>query len=388
MKKFERNVIELIRSATDEPYKAAVEIDDINRILDFAARQQIFSLLFEVLSNRKEFEELKSDEDFSKLFFYLFQLDLRQTCELKRLCTAFEDKGIDYMPLKGSILKSLYPSTDKRTMGDIDVLIRDENREKIFETMKELGYEFAKESDHEIIFKIGTVVVELHKRLIPSYNYDFDRYYSDSWKFAKIKRGHRYAMTDEDFFVYIFTHFAKHYRDKGAGIKYVVDFYVYTKSRNNLDYEYIEAQLTKLGIEKFYRNIKELIGVWFKGEKDSEMSDFLTRRIFMSGVYGTNANGKVSNLVKTKKRTRFYKAAIFFGVAFPKVETMKLLYPVLNKHIWLLPLFYLIRVGEKIIHPVRTIRAIKNGKEATDVSPERIEEYDKELEYVGLKYDF
>ncbi|MBQ7642613.1 MAG: nucleotidyltransferase family protein [Clostridia bacterium] len=388
MKKFERNVIELIRSAIDEPYEAAVEIDDINRILDFAARQQIFSLLFAVLSNRKEFEELKSNEDFSKLFFYLFQLDLRQTCELKRLCTAFEDKGIDYMPLKGSILKNLYPSTDKRTMGDIDVLIRGEDREKIFETMKELGYEFTKESDHEIVFKISNVVVELHKRLIPSYNYDFDRYYSDSWKFAKIKRGHEYAMTDEDFFVYIFTHFAKHYRDKGAGIKYVVDFYVYTKSRNNLDNEYIEAQLTKLGIEKFYRNVKELIGVWFKGEKDSEMSDFLTRRIFMSGVYGTNANGKVSNLVKTKKRTRFYKAAIFFGVAFPKVETMKLLYPVLNKHIWLLPLFYLIRVGEKIIHPVRTIRAIKNVKEATNVSPERIEEYDKELEYVGLKYDF
>lgn len=37
---------------------------------------------------------------------------------------AFDAGGIDYMPLKGSILKDLYPRHEMRMMGDADILIR------------------------------------------------------------------------------------------------------------------------------------------------------------------------------------------------------------------------------------------------------------------------
>ncbi len=97
--------------------------------------------------------------------------------------------------------------------------------------MNRLGYLPGVESNHEYVWdKKNMLHVELHKMLIPSYNKDYYAYFGDGWRLAKKYDGSEFKMSDEDTFVYIFTHFAKHYRDAGIGIRHITDIYVYLKS--------------------------------------------------------------------------------------------------------------------------------------------------------------
>ena len=54
-----------------------------------------------------------------------------QQLELENVMAHFEKEGIDYVPLKGWIIKNLYPKPDMRSMCDVDILIRDEDKKKI-----------------------------------------------------------------------------------------------------------------------------------------------------------------------------------------------------------------------------------------------------------------
>ena len=64
-----------------------------------------------------------------------------QMGELRRVTAAFEENGIDYMLLKGSRMKALYPRQELRNMSDADVLIRMEQYDRICPIMESLGFE-------------------------------------------------------------------------------------------------------------------------------------------------------------------------------------------------------------------------------------------------------
>ena len=56
---------------------------------------------------------------------------MRQERAVAKLFQAFETSGIDYIPLKGSRMRPLYPKPELRIMGDADILIRQEQYERI-----------------------------------------------------------------------------------------------------------------------------------------------------------------------------------------------------------------------------------------------------------------
>ena len=387
MKAFEKDVLTLIRCAFSGGKPIISGGISVRGILNFCIAHHILGLIYGAL---EKVDYIAEDEEFAEIkkkYDMLAYVNLRQTLDLQRIGEIFNKNGIDYMPLKGAVLKTIYPSPTMRIMGDIDILIRESERDKVIALMQENGYNFVKESDHELVFGYTPACIELHKRLIPSYNLDYNRYYEDSWRFAKKSCGNEYAMTDEDFFVYIFTHFAKHYRDKGAGVKYIVDFYVFLKEKPNLNMAYIEEQLKELKLFEFYQNILELIDVWFKGKDDTKKSDFLTDKIFEASVYGKNDNYELSSLIKISKKYKRYRLVALMRLIFPSLRDMKNIFPVLNKCILLLPIMYIVRIISKIVQPKKVAQAI-NKMNGVAKSAEEVERYKSELNYVGLDYNF
>ena len=77
----------------------------------------------------------------------------RQMKLLDKLFAAFQENNIDFLPLKGTILKSLYPQPGMRPMGDADILIRVEQYDRIKSVMAQLGFQEGKVTGHE--FKKG-----------------------------------------------------------------------------------------------------------------------------------------------------------------------------------------------------------------------------------------
>lgn len=308
---------------------------------------------------------------------------------LERIFAAFDENGIDYMPLKGCNMKALYPKPEMRVMGDADILIRLEQYVRISQILEALGFAAAGESDHEIPWRSEALYIELHKRLIPSYNQDFYAYFGEGWQLAKCQRGTRYSMRPEDEMVYLFTHFAKHYRDGGIGCRHVVDLWVFRRAHPELDETVVKAELKKLRLVEFYENTLRLIAAWFEDAPSDDKMDFMTEFIIASGSWGEMESRVVSIGVRDMRRTKTVaegRLHYFLRTAFPSCGTLQNKYTILRKFPWMLPLVWLCRPFYKLLFERNTLARHKDALNA--LTREKLDERHEMLQYVGLDYNF
>ena len=316
----------------------------------------------------------------------------KQKFEVGSVCKAFSDNKIDHMPLKGTILREMYPHSDMRFMSDADILIKTEQYDSIRKVMLELGFSEGVESNHEHVWKKSGIVIELHKRLIPSYNKDYYAYYGNGWQLAipSETAPYRYEMSSEDQMIYLFTHFAKHYRDGGIGLRHITDLYVYRRHIGKLDEEYIQKELHSLGTYEFYTNITDTINVWFNGADATEKTDFITDVIFNSGVYGQLSQKRIAQTLKatTDGRTSIKNAKKrhMFQIIFPSLENMKLRYGFLEKLPFLLPVAWIMRLFKIVFFKGKKAKSYYNSM--NNISSEDITDYQQVLNYVGLNFKF
>lgn len=389
MTDFQKEILALLQTAMKGTEPAGTSLRDVSQIIRFAESQQMVGALYCGAMLTPGFEEHPDSQRFMERYCLYLGHDAGQNEALERIFAAFEEAGIAYMPLKGTVLKELYPSPEMRTMGDADILIHPEEYGRIEEVMKGLGCRFDSESDHEYHWDTPEHChIELHKCLIPTYNKDYYAYYGDGWRLARPCAGsqYRYEMSPEDTFVYLFTHFAKHYRDQGVGMKYVVDFYVFKESYPRLNLRYIEAELEKLWLSEFYLNVMYLISVWFEGAPDTEMSDYLTEKIFSFGVFGRSELNAVSEGLKLSKTAGSARAKKKWQMFFPPYATMCLLYPVLKSWAILLPILWIVRLVDRAVNHRDRYR--RNMARVEQMSEESISRYQQELNFVGLDYHF
>lgn len=389
MNDFQKGIISLIKAAlTESQADSSVKLS-YEEVFRFAEGQQMVALLYYGASTQPDFLTHPVYGPFFERFCSYLAHHADQLDTVERVYQAFDQAGISYLPVKGTILKEMYPSPEMRTMADADILIRMEEYDRIRPVMESLGCREDYESDHEYSWMTSTdLQIELHKRLIPTYNKDYYAYYGDGWRMARLREGSttRYELSPEDMFIYLFTHFAKHYRDQGAGMKYVVDFYLYRKHHAGMDDRYIRQELEKLQLLEFYENIQRLISVWFEDAPADEISDYLTQKIFGDGVFGRSELNAVSEGLKASKSSKSFRAKQKRKLFFPSYSTMCLHYPILRKVAILLPIFWFVRLFDLALHHRDRYR--RRMDRVNSVTDESISQYQRELNYVGLDYNF
>lgn len=383
MTSLEKGVIILIKSAlTGKKYALPNDFDLIEAV-EVIREQQVSSIVYfgalncGISQNEVAMDMLLVDT-------YSFAVISEAQAELaEKISKLFEENKIDYMLLKGARQKKLYPKPEMRAMADIDILIKFNQYEKIKPIMRSLGFSELIQSDHELVWKKDKLSIELHKRLIPSYNLDFYSYFGDGWNKAKRnKDSHCFSLDAEDEFIFIFTHFAKHYRDAGIGIKHLVDLKVYLDSFS-LNTKYVLEELKKLKLDLFYANVCKTLKVWFDGEAEDEISSIITKTAFQSGAYGRSDLSALSQALKGDKSYRIKK---IFKLAFLPLSKMRNKYPVLVKLPVLLPFMWIARWFDILLFKRSRIkRQVNDFRVAT---PQKVAEYQKSLNKVGLNYNF
>ena len=88
--------------------------------------------------------------------------------ELDNMRRLFEEHGIRFIPLKGAVIRPMYPEGWMRTSSDVDVLVHRDDFDRAERlVIDELGYKKGGESGHDHSFHSdGGVHIELHFDLI------------------------------------------------------------------------------------------------------------------------------------------------------------------------------------------------------------------------------
>lgn len=72
-----------------------------------------------------------------------------------------------------------------------------------------------------------------------------------------------YEMSHEDFYIYMLVHNSNHFRIGGMEARMVLDSYVFLKNhQSELDYDYLNVMLEKIGIAKYEKRVREIAFNW------------------------------------------------------------------------------------------------------------------------------
>lgn len=342
-------LIEIIKSILLKEYQCKlsfIQSLDIKELYTFAKFHSLEHFIHYAVD--KEYinvsDEWKSKlkEEYQK---HLFKTAV-QDSEKEVITSLFETNEIKYMVLKGSVLKYDYPSIDMRSMADIDILIDKRKRKKIEPLMHSIGY--ITESlvgNHDVYYKNPFMNIELHKELIRE-GHELFSLFSDIWKRVMLKedKKYEYIMTEEDFYLYLVAHSAKHYRAGGTGIRSILDVYIYLEN-HKLNHDYLEKEFEKFGLQLFVKNMEKLAYIWFGEEHHDEATSLMEEYIFSSGVYGTTYQSDTKSVLnQSGKSARKSKFKFLFKKIFPNYTFMKTTYSVLRYVPILLPFMYLYRI--------------------------------------------
>lgn len=386
MKQRECNyLIELIKNVLHNKKTIYNKNIDYNEVYKIAKKHKVESFVYESCKdfNLGELNKILEEDNTKNVC----KVAVQET-EKDLISNLLEENKIKYIALKGSILRNMYPKIELREMVDLDFLYEKEKQEEVKDLLLNLGYSIKiyNNGKDDVYFKKPFMNVEMHRYLVEE-QFEMDKYCQDIWDKLQLvdNKKYEYKFSDEDFYIFMIVHIVKHFITSGIGIRSFIDVYVYLNKKTNLDFNYINDELTKLGINKFNNKVIELINIWFEGKESNEVMDCFAKNIFLNGSYGTKKNELTISLAKQEKKDiKSKKKKYIFRKLFPTFKDMKKRNPILNKMPFLLPWFYMTRLFKGLF------KFKKHRKEIKDIdyiTKEEINEINYLYKELGLDKD-
>ena len=237
MKREDQILIDLLADFVNGQSPGALPEVSLDALYQTACKHNVTGIVAELLhpflENAEEPAVRKLQESHMATVFRSVLLEE----EVKLFSARMEEEKIPYAFFKGYELKELYPVPELRTMGDVDVLVRDEDLARTAEVLCGLGYQKEEGGGAVWAFKKDNFTYEVHRRLA------FGSYWN---------------------FIFLCFHLAKHLNSTGAGIRMVMDLTLFLKAyQDTLDRDYIREQLELLRMDRFVKTVLYASGEWF-----------------------------------------------------------------------------------------------------------------------------
>lgn len=360
-----------------------------------------------VIENTDELYKLSKSHDISHLVSYVIEkneIELNETelskkfrkrhpiaviryeelsAVYRQLCKIFEEEKIPFIPLKGAVIRDLYPEPWMRTSCDIDVLVHKEDFDKASGILvNEFGFEKKDSSTHDVsYFAPNGTNVELHFNLSEiDYENSASSLLEKVWDYADLKDDSKYMYTLKDEFFYMFHvyHMAKHFEIGGCGLRPFLDLWLLDTGVLH-DEEKRNELLSEIGLLTFANSCRELSRYWFSEGESNDMILRLQKFILDGGVYGNADNRHSVKQVKTENRVKHILGRIFLSY-----DKLKIKYPIVEKHKLLIPYFQVKR-WFKLTNPKYRAIARDNLKSVAKPDEETSRDMTEFLKYMGLK---
>ena len=292
------------------PEKTTYSTDELDCLYLVAKKHMLTSLVGTIL------KELKIENDkFVKSVAAAQSREVLYDNEYKQIIAELEKNRIWYMPLKGAVLKDLYPVFATREMCDRDILFDEKRAQDVKNIMVELGFQvksYGKYKDDNYV-KSPYLSFEMHRLMIG------DRHKTEIYEYYRNVRSrllrdddnaYGYHLSKEDFYVFMIAHEYKHYNMGGTGLRSLLDTYIYLKN-NSLDMDYVESEIRKLDIEKYEKANRMLSLKLFSGSELSESEKEMLDYILSSGAYGVLEHDVRNQIEKRGGRLRYIFKRLF-----------------------------------------------------------------------------
>lgn len=385
-------LISIIKSVlTNTPFTHFLDVS-YSKLFTIAKVHNVENFLYYGLIKNPSFDNSKYEE-FSTRVTMAFKESLfkvaTQGAEIEDLMKTFESEHIKFMPLKGAVIKNLYPHIDLRSMADFDCYFDKTQAKLIKKIMINLGYtvEMFNKGNHDVYYKKPYMNVEMHRELMNEC-YKISKYYKNINKKLILKEGshYEYQMTKEDFFIYMIAHSAKHFAYGGTGIRTFIDVYLFIHNYESLNYEYIYQELDLMGLSKYAKASIDLSNYWFGNNEETILINNFEECVFNSGTYGTLKHSAsiaifmnedaINNLEKSKSKYILKRL-------FPSKETMNIRNPITKKMPILLPWFYFTRLLKGIFHIKKTKEEVKDVNNISKENVEKLKNLHEDLNVKG-----
>ena len=305
MERYLQCMMQMLRhELTGEPFPKdlAAELSeaDWNRILSVSKRHDVAHLLGDLIAR----EELSVPSAVKNAFDEIFcEAVLRAQLfegELKRLSSVFQKAEIPFVPLKGAVIRRLYPEPWMRTSCDIDILIHPEDTKRAKALlMNNLGYRFEKHAYHELsMYSPSGVHLELHFT-IEEHTETLDRVLKNSWNYAEpLKEGSFCYRFQNAFLVfYSVAHAAYHFKGGGCGIRPFID-QLLLEQKVDYDRAVYQSLIREAKLEPFEEQFLRLTRIWFSNEEHNDLTRRMEDYILSANIYGSLENRETVRLLK------------------------------------------------------------------------------------------
>ena len=261
--------------------------------------------------------------------------------ELRNVKALFSEEKIAHMPLKGSVIRTLYPEPWMRTSCDIDILVHEDELEGAVSLLVErLGYKEKTRCFHDVsLYSPGGVHVELHFTLIEDFSYPkINELLTDVWSDAtRDGDSFTYKMSNEKLYFYHIAHMMKHLFEAGCGVRFFIDLFL-LDTKLEFDRNKTDAMLEYAELLTYAEKSSKMARIWFASDERDEFYDTYERHIVKGGIYGTDESKVI--IQRERKGGKFGYA---MRRIFLPYNTLKEIFPILKKHKWLTPVYEVVR---------------------------------------------
>lgn len=345
----------------------ALDKNELSFFIKLSKHHSLMAFLYQAINNVKANVPSEALNELEQYYLANLRKSVLFDKERNELFAYLKEKQIEYLPLKGIIIKNYYLDPYTREFADNDILFDDKGSALIRDYFKSRQYtvELYKKSNHDVYIKKPFFNFEMHRALFfPNEdNAKNVEYFKDYLNNSPKKDEYEHYLTNENFYIYFLAHSYKHYHVSGCGIRTLIDIYLYLKN-NDLDFDYINKELAKLDLLDFSNDIKSLS---FKLFDDQELNDEeIEMLLFLSssGTYGTLEHS-VDKGVKEKGKFGYMMKRIF-----PPYSFYKSAYPWAYYSFILIPIAWLCRFFRILFkNPKKAtseLKMIKNHKDDKD----------------------
>lgn len=262
--------------------------------------------------------------------------------------------NIPHVFLKGYELQNLYPDSNLRMLGDIDLLVENDYFEQTKNIISTNGFIFDMECEHHIGYKKEDIEIELHNKL-------FDKEECSSKLFDNTFNNIRIKDFDDTFtLLYVIAHYAKHIK-MGAGLRPIIDIYLIIKNKKiNLDI--LLNKLKELNLMQFFNTILDEIYIIFNDNLISHNSTNLANNLIdyslKKGIHGYAENGDPLINRQINDKGKGNKFIFLFSKIFPSIEIIKNKYEKYY-HWFSIPFLYIINFFS-LFKKIKNLSKLKN----------------------------